>query len=436
LLPIGDKDDSNIIVASGDGGTGKTSFLQSIYYTLGGTFSIPIEKFVNIDSGKLNTSVEFEYNGDSYKVRTTPTQFILEKLREDEKWVKETSPKSLINLIFKKAQLPSNLYESDGKKQVEWFLELFEMPKEDRATIKAIEDQISEMAKVKRPEIGRELKKATAIVEENIHWQNYQNDNENLHNSILQLKNKIDNAPNLTELSFKVSQHNQALARLESLESEKINKENLIKEFEKQIEEIKLKIELSNNKLLVIEDSILAGNKFIEETKINLEKYENALFEQNKIVENSKIIEAYDKLIIDVEKVNTYETAYGDIDSQIVNAKMQLKDYKATLLPRVEGLTVITDEFNEENKKIGLYIGETQMNQVNESKFMEMVIKSMAIAGAKFIFIENLSSYGTEAILYLQNLALSIKENGGWIFATEMDRAKEKLQIKFAKEIS
>ena len=62
------------------------------------------------------------------------------------------------------------------------------------------------------------------------------------------------------------------------------------------------------------------------------------------------------------------------------------------------------------------------------------MIKIIRASGSRFIFIDDLATYGSETVGYINELASSIKDEGGVIFCSEMERGTE-LRIEMTDSI-
>jgi len=126
--------------------------------------------------------------------------------------------------------------------------------------------------------------------------------------------------------------------------------------------------------------------------------------------ENAIRIQNFESLKANFAEWNKFESDYATIDSQIKEVVKTIKEIKAEYIPKIEGVEIVTDVEMEDGEIVGNDVG-IYFNDVN---------------------LRTLS--GSETVSYINELAKSIKDEGGVIFCSEMDRGTE-LRIEMTDSI-
>lgn len=443
--------DKNIVYLQGDQHEGKTSTLEGIMWLMGASLGVNIKEMYN-HKNPIDEEMEFEHEGREYKVIASADKIVVKSLREGDgntkdKWVNEPSPKDLLQKIFKKCIIEQKFQYEKPEKQIEWVANLFPLPKEvdvdgEMVNVKSFitqtKDKIKEMKDVTRPKIGNEMKSYETILKSNPLYAEYQEKGEALEKEIKKLDKGQDKLEKFKTTSEKHQQYNTAISGLKSLEEDKVRYDKELQELNKQMEEIKLKIELKKSEVSGVEKRIQDGKEYIDKNKGIVKQYEDALELQKSSNETTLRIDNYEKMKENLKMYNEKSDQYQKIDAEIKETIAGIKSFVADYIPKIEGVEVISEEEMEEGvvtKEIGIYLNGVNLRTLSGSEYVTTMIKIIHAANSNFIFIDNLATYGTETIEYINHLAKEIQPQGGVVFASELQRGSE-LIISLEDEIS
>lgn len=427
--------DNNVVTFSGNQGVGKTTMIEAIMFLMGETLDIAKENLPNTSTGKIDMDLEFEHNSKKFKVSVTKSQFKLAKLwvdGEDEKWVEETSPKEVLKKIFNKALVPASIRYENGTKQVEWVTKLFPLPKEADEAIKSASLKIKQLVE-ERPRIGKQRDAEKAVLNSNPLWAEYQQKGEELEKEIKKLEKASDKF-DVAEVTSKYNQYKSAESTLAELKSKLQNEESDLAELNRQISDLQVKAGLKESSISETKERIVKGEDFIAKNKKSLTDYEKAMEAQKEASSVAIRIDTFKNMLSVKSKYDEFETAYVNIDSKIVDLKKVIQEVKNEYLPTIEDVEVVTDEFDED-KKLGIYYNDKPLQLASESEYTTALIKILKASGSRFVFLENITSFGSGTIEFLNELAKDLNEQGGYIFCSQMDRTSEEIHITLDKKL-
>ncbi len=259
---------------------------------------------------------------------------------------------------------------------------------------------------------------------------------EDLKKEIEKLETKLDKT-DISEITSKYNQFKQAENGLQGFREKETAIKSEIAEFEKMIDDIKIKIELKKNDLSAVESRISDGEKYISANKSIVSKYEKAIKDQEEVAEKRIRISDFERLLRDHDVYNQKSDEYISIDSLIRQATEQIKSIKADYVPAIPGIDFVYEDEMEENvvtREKGIYYNGHNIRTISGSEYVQCMIKIIRAAGARFIFIDDLATYGSDTIEYINQLAEDIKPDGGVVFASEMKRGGE-LVIEYKEKI-
>jgi|GEM_PF-2550513 DNA repair ATPase RecN len=434
--------EDNIIKFDGDQGKGKSSTLDGILWLMGASFDVNIKELFN-GKNPIEEEMVFEHNEVKYKVIAKGDKIVVKSCRESDgttsdKYVNEASPKDLLNRIFKKCIVRQDFRYDKPEKQVEWVSELFPMPKDEKQVIIELTKKIEVLKKETRPSIGRMVTQFKTLTESNPLYLEYKERGELLEKEILMLKKKDDknDIEKITKEYNKFVQASSTLSSLKEIEKPKI--ENEISDIEKQIKELESRLGLKKEELILIDDRINKGEEFIEKNKSIEKKYSDSMALVTSANENAIRIQNFESLKANFAEWNKFESDYATIDSQIKEVVKTIKEIKAEYIPKIEGVEIVTDVEMEDGEivgnDVGIYFNDVNLRTLSGSEYIITMIKIIRKSGSRFIFIDDLATYGSETVSYINELAKSIKDEGGVIFCSEMDRGTE-LRIEMTDSI-
>lgn len=432
----------NIVKFDGDQGKGKSSSLEAILWLMGYSFDVNIKEMFN-GKNPIDEEMTFIHNEVNYKVVASKEKVEVFTLREGDgnkadKYMRESSPKDLLNRIFKKCIVRQDFRYDKSEKQVEWVSELFPMPKEEKQTIIELTKKIESLKKDTRPAIGNEVKKYKTLTESNLLYLEYKERGEALEKEVATLKKK-DDKNDISKITTDYNKFVQASATLKTLKDvDKVKVECDILDIERQINDLQIKLELKKSDLLAIDKRIEEGDAYIEKNKSIEKKYADSMALATSANETAIRIQNFESLKVNLQAWNEQEDKYANIDSEIKEMVKAIREVKAEYIPKIEGLEIVTDVEMEDGEivgnDIGIYLNNVNLRTLSGSEYIMTMIKIIRASGSRFIFIDDLATYGSETISYINELAHSIKDDNGVIFCSEMSRGTE-LVIEMSESI-
>ena len=138
----------------------------------------------------------------------------------------------------------------------------------------------------------------------------------------------------------------------------------------------------------------------------------------------------YDTMLMSEKELETLTKQKETLTSEYEAANTELVEYIKSFTPDILGFEVkiATDENTEE----GLFYTGKSIDQLCESELWEMCLLVWAAFDVRIVFAENLNSLGSNAIERLNWFV----DNGGYVFATEMDRAEKNIKISVNTKIN
>lgn len=412
----------NITRLSGDQGVGKTSTLTALMYVMGAAFNVDLKTFKNVKDEKIDVNLEFEHNGEKYVVTASGAngRIVLKKyFGEADKFVSIGEPKQMLKTIFGNLGVsPMFLKELAGKKQIQWFKDTFG----DNPRINKQEEEIVSKLKVKedsRREVNRDLKLITGALETNPLYQNYENNLKKFEKPVV-AENEKKKFEAITEKKKSFDKYSGALDDLK--EEKEIN--------DKHIVSLKQQLADAEKESKELEKRIEDGKKWVEDNKAVVKEYEVAEKEwldmAKKVAEYANwktVLDQEKKLMECQDKSQTYD---GEIDE----LRKDLMELTQKYLPKIKGLEVrVKVGLDDEDE--GIYFENKTLAQLSESELWGLFLQIWDAKGVRFVFCENISSLGSDAVAILNGLA----KEGAHVFATEMERKKKEIQVTFETKI-
>ena len=423
--------------AQGDQGTNKTSTIEALKALLGENM---VANAINKEDNDKRAAARFiGKDGLLYQVKITKTTFVLENIVTDaegnpvldekgkERTREEKKPMSLIRTLIGPLGIsPMKLKEKKAAEQIEWIESFYGASAEENKIKEAeIKKKISDAYK-KRTDVNRDCKKVDAVLEKNDYYlrkQFWEGEFVKLERE----KEVLDSIENKKKVSEDYIRAEEGLVTINKgifeAETEVTAMEAEIKRLTKAVEEKKIKItNLENRKK--------AGELYIEENKLVKE-------EQKRLTDDLATIQALksDKVSYDFmieqekerekllkEKKNltdTYESASNELAEFIKGITPDIKDFEVCVA-------------TEENPREGLFYKNMSVSEMCESELWEMCLLIWAAFDVRVVFLENVSNLGSNAVERLNWFT----ENGGYIFASEMDRAEKNIKITINTKIN
>ncbi len=407
---------NGITMISGDEATNKTSALNAIESLLGGVFS---NYAVNKKSGNISAGLEFEDNGQKYRVRLTKTQFKLEMFTNvagKDTWIETGKDKGLIRLLLPYATSPDILMAYDGGEQIKWLKTVAgdssddtTLAEEHKVIYKKRTDQ-NNSVKIFRQQL-LDTKNYVADGKSISPTEQYEADRKEVVTTDLDATETLL-LTSLGKLKNSESELNKAIAGLAQFDYQISEKEKQIIELQKQIESLKERQEV--------------GKKYVEENKNIPEQIKQVDSE----LQNVREIKALKENILTTTRLyDSYNKATDEstlLTSKIDDINRQREELAKSFTPPIENFEVKLGNLDDKEK--GLYLKGINIAALSESERFALCLKIWKHFGTKVILIENVSSLGSNAIEIIKTFI----EAGGTVFGTKMRRGQETISVSFS----
>lgn len=408
---------SNLIVADGDKGVGKTSLLNSLLAACGqlGYTGKEGAKFVNNETDKIDINFSFVGNDRrNYEVRCTKSAFTLtyegEKLAEP-----ITMMKQLLGVV---GVSPMEVKDKKLADIIKWLSSYSTKSAEEfEAEVRKVKDGIKEAEKT-RAEANKSVKGINEYLNNEEMYSNWEVSQKkyekplDLKDLSKSLQTATDNLQEYTKAETGLASIKGVMANtvadIERIKKELAQKEAELKEQEERIE----KDEAYLKKNASVKPDYDAAKKAYDESHKYVEKH-------NKCKEIKRKI----------KELGEFEELSQKADAKALELKQDLKTIQAEILPDIKGVELVLEDTHEdgEPKKEGLYWNGRNVAQLSETEWWDIVLLIWKKYKVKVIVIDNYSSLGSSAVAILEGLA----KNGAYILAAEMNREQKELQIHY-----
>jgi hypothetical protein len=435
-------ENGSIVNLEGDNGTAKTSSLMAIKSLLTGEYA---RNAINTETQTVKGVMEFEKDGTKYRVILRKDTIVLETAILDG-WSAINKPSTMLNkLIGGVGATPMYLKGLEAKKQIEYFKQFTSVSEEAELMGKMIDIKISENYSL-RTSANKRLAETKALLATNEYYKNQ----ELWEKRIAEMQESEE--VNIQALAVQHTSYERAKLGIENLELQSSKEETEIAELEQQLKLKKLAHETTK---IRIED----GKKWLVDNENIVADFANASKKQSEIAENKKHREEYQKMLTLCTQNNANEDEAQRLDQAVDEYRKQKLDYISLTTPNIEGLEIITKQNKgvmdilqeittenpliDEDKKLKLckkiqdddrddvlYFGKS-INEISETELWELCTKVWAQFGIKVIIIDNIASLGTKMVETLNKFI----HDGGYVFASQMNRAQEKIKITISDKI-
>lgn len=404
----------------GNQGTNKSSTIMALMSLMGAAFNFDLKHFVNRKDDTIDASLSFVYDGAEHEVIQSGTRVALKRhYKETDKWIPEGTPKETLRRIFGNLGVsPMFLKDLAGKKQIEWFKQTFS--NEDTSTRE--NKLLKQLAEVldQRKEVNRAAKLLQATLEASPLYQNYEA-------TAKKFATKIDaqaERAKLDALRESMTQYNRVCSTLDQLRSDVKYEEGRVEAARRALEEAEERLG-NKKKQVAASEKHIAENKSIQkefnaanDAWINIAKHLN---EQNEW----KYLQGKEK------EYNEMLDASQQADGSVDKLRKELLSITSTYLPKIKGLTIkVKDGLDDEDE--GIFYQGKSLAQLSESELWDLFLEIWEDKGVQFIFCENINALGSQAVATMNRL---VKEHKAQIFATEVDRTKNTMEISFNTKI-
>lgn len=414
----------NVTMLRGDQGVGKTSTLYAIMALMGAAFNFDTKNLYNQKDDNININLSFEHEGAKYEATQVGNRLTLKRYyKETDRWIAEGSPKETLRKIFGNLGIsPMFLKDLSGKEQIKWFKTTFgadeEVTKKEQKLQKNLDDVFSQ-----RREVRREMNEQKGWLSQNEMYKNYEKNLKKFAEPInvekekkafeeITAKNR-DFEKNKNGLSSLKEDHDDITIRIQKLRKELEAAEELQKGYQVRID---------------------AGEKWLDAHKHIPVEYEKANKEWLNLSKTMSDQTQWKEVLRKEKLMHDNEDAVVQADASIDKLRSELLKLTSTYLPNIKGLEIRTKGMNidNEDEDEGLFYQGKSLAQLSESELSALFLLIWKAKKVFFIFIENISSYGSGFVKLLNDL---VKSGEIRVFATQMDRKKKAIEISFETKI-
>ncbi len=411
----------NVVELIGDQEVGKTSSLMGVMFAMGAAFDIDKKKLCNSEDGKIDVNLKFTYDGDRYHVIADDKRTILKKLSEDGKWRPEDSPMNMLRKIFGPVGLsPFAVREMKGRDQIKYLQEMFGVDEGASKKMKKLEEEVDDIF-IRRRDANREVTALKNALEIEPLYQNYEASMTRFAKPLSAekekaafdtiSKNKSDYDRYAENLNMLKASHKDAVADIERLKKELAEAEALEKELATRVEK---------------------GDKWMADNKDVPVKYEAAQKDWLNLSKTLADQEKWKDIMRREKQFNEKTELATDLTGQLDEKREQLLKLTKKCLPDVPGLDIkVATGLDKTDKPEGVFFNDQPIHELSESQYTALWCEIFDAAGVNFIFLENITSFGSKAISIFNELA----KNGAIVFATRMDRKVKEMGVSFKNKI-
>lgn len=436
--------------SEGDQGTGKSS-LQKALLELTGSLLAP-NAINSIDNDKRINVKLWGLDGHLYSIRATKATYVIERIETDPetgepivndkgKEIKGEmkSPKELIKKIVGPAGIsPQWLAEMKPADQVAWLRSLYTLDQDvlkQEVTIRK-DFQTNYEARTKA---GNESKRYKAMLEGSPFYRE-----QATHAKYFAETNFDGIEQQFKDAQLAYTEYQKTEIGLQQLKDIHLKNAELtveradenIRHLEEHIKELQKKLALAHDEKqkkveakIQFEDRIKAGDKWIEDNAAVKTTYEGFSQKITAATEFKAKKQEWEIMLQNQKQANHFTDEYVRLTNrldELAKAKQQLIELFS---PKIERFEVCIPD--EEDKREGLFYKDLSLDKLSESELWEMVLQLWKELNVQMAFVENINSLGTGAV-EMFNMFI---QQGGYVFATMMNRAEKNLKITFASEI-
>jgi len=276
-------------------------------------------------------------------------------------------------------------------------------------------------------DITREVKAIENALNIEPLYQNYEKSQERFKNKINATKEK----ERYDELQKKKSAFEQYKNTLSAAEGELADTKNYIAELERKLSEAKKKEQ-------DLSASVEKGQKWVKDNEGIVQEFEKANEEWLNISRTLADQEKWKDILNKEKQMIEKQDLAMDLTAKLDEKREKLLKLTQSCLPKVEGLSIkVAAGIDKTDKPEGVFYRvpgkdeEQPLHQLSESEYGDMWCAIWEAAGFQHIFIENITSFGSNVVDTLN----SFVKNGGNVYYTKMDRKLDEMEISFKSKI-
>lgn len=436
-------------LSEGDQGVGKSS-LQKSLLELTGNILAP-NAINSIDNDKKINLKTWGLDGHLYHIRSTKSTYVIERIETDEegkpiinekgKEIKAEmkEPKTMIKKIVGPAGISPNwLVEMKPSEQIAWVRSLFTLDQDVLKQELEITKKYNESYKA-RTQAGNDQKRYKNLTESSPFYKEQEKHEkyfaetsfEDVEQSMKTIQEKHSEyqryemgLQQLKDISLK-----NAIANVDKADETIVSIENEIKRLQEQLSKAHDAKQAAVEGKIAVENRIKAGDEWIEENKSVVEEMQSFGEKVKEASEFKAKKQEWEIMLENQKQMNHYETEYQRLTTLIDEYAKTKQQLVEMFTPKVEGFEVCIPDENE--KREGLFYNGMSLDKLSESELWEMATQLWQVMNVQMVFVENINSLGTGAIEKFNQFI----QQGGYVFATMMNRAEKNLKITFDNTI-
>lgn len=427
---------NHYVQATGDQGLNKTSFMNAIKACLSANIA---SNAINSESNERNVTARFTgKDGLLYQVKITRATFSIENIvttpdgnpelddKGRERKRTEDKPVALIKKLVGPLGInPMDLKSKTEQERIEWLQGFFS---DGGTDFKEKEKRLKSEAKSaydKRTAVNRDIRKNNSMLASN----DYYNRQEYW---ISEFK-KIDTEADLREKqragALKADQFIRAQEKLSQMQEKRKAIDKEMSDIEDEIEKLQISLSLKKSESKKMDEDIEIGKNFLKENS-GIAEQKNAIDAELTHISTLKIHQnQFNEINSIVEQTKNLTDESHTLTQTCEKKTKELLDFTKSFTPDIPGLEVFVA--TEENPKSGIYFNGRSIDEMSESELWEMSLLIWNKFDVQVVFIENISSLGSQ---FMDRLKWFV-DNGGYVFATQMDRAEKNIKISINTKI-
>lgn len=426
-----------VIGFEGDQGQRKTSLINGLIRLLGGEDAT---NAINSEKGTKKLALTFLDKNEpniTYEIKETKAATIITKTDNS----KSPAEKSKIGsprdwLRAKMGPIGTNpmlLKDMDGKAQIKWVRSLANITEKQLEFEKDLNTKKEKEFK-SRTNINAQVRLLMQDIQDTGYYRFDQENKQWVETGKLQEhrqdieKNDFDGEELKTKMDAATKKKDDYLKAKNWLPTAK----ETVPAIEKRIDELEKELELERQRLIDYNDKIKLAEAYLEENKEAENEFNAAqelMLRSGEIkIRKNNIEEAKNKK----EKYNTAINEQIRLNKILDEYDLLRKKFIEGFTPKIEGMElVIHDGIDSYTKEEGIYFNNRSISQLSESELWDLFMRFCFYLDIRFLFIENITSLGTQAIHTLNWL---VKERGVKVFYTAMVRG-ENLRFTFLESV-
>lgn len=417
------KKNQGVTLLKGDQGVGKTSTLYGIMRMMGAAFGFDMKNLVNNHDETIDVEQSFTHEGADYVAKLSGDRLTLKRFyKEANKWIPEGTPVDTLKKIFGNLGVsPMFLKEMEGKKQIEWFKKTFggdvDIKKEARVEKMLVE------AVDNRKGVNKTIVQVAGWLSQNDMFQNYEYNQKRFAQPIAaEVQRKA-----LEDVTEKNNDYNKRSSGYQSLQEQLSLTQNNIQQLRKSL----AAAEAREQELVV---RVNSETKWLDDNAHIRSDYEKANKEWINLSKTLSAQGQWKEVLSKEKELHENEDAVIAVNALIDTLRRDLLKLTSAYLPNIKDLEIRTKStsIDNESEDEGLYYQGKSLAQLSESELAELFLLIWKAKDVCFVFIENISSYGSAFIKLLNDL---VKKGEIKVLASEMDRKKKEMEITFETKI-